>query len=501
MSVLFADNMPSEGHAARSLSGGALSIAARGVNAVVQIGSVLFLARLLSPEDYGLVSMVTAFTGFAPVLVDLGTRDALVQRNRISQGEVSALFWFTIGLGSTFALLTAACGPLIAHFYHEPRLTPIAFASALTFVACALTVQHSSLLRRALMFRELAIIEVVSNLVSAAGAIIAALMGFGYWALVVRPIATPLFYSVGVWLKCKWLPGKPTFTTGVKDSLKFGANITAYCVTDFAGRSGDRVAIGYRVGPTGLGQDQNALFVYDNLLDVLVFPLHGVAVAGLSKLRDNLSELRRSWARALSTVAFYAMPAFGLLAVTSQDVVVLLLGAKWKSAGILLSVLAFRGMPNSIERTLGWLHVSAGRTDRWMRWGLFATGIQFLALVCGLPFGPMGVAVAYVVSMFLLFVPAVAYAGRPFEIGARDVISIVGRQLTGALVAAGLGFFLRFTVFADSHALVRAFALTLIYLFTYLSIVIGVLRVRIPLQVLQTLIRGALPPRFAHLVG
>ena len=497
----FEENKPGKDHGTRSLHGGAVSIAARGINAVVQIGSVLFLARLLSPEDYGLVSMVMAFTGFAPVLVDLGTRDALVQTARISEGEVSALFWFTIALGSTFALLTAACGPLIAHFYGEPRLTPIVLASSLTFVTCAFTVQHSALMRRALMFRELAVIEVVTNLLSAAGAIAAALLGFGYWALVVRPIATPLFFSAGVWLKCRWLPGKPTFTAGVRESLRFGFNITAYCITDFAGRSSDRVAIGYRIGPRGLGQYQNALFVYDNLLDVLVFPLHGVAVAGLSKLRDNLTELRNSWSKALSTVAFYAMPAFGLLAVTSRDVVVILLGAKWASAGMLLSVLAFRGIPNCVERTLGWLHVSAGRSDRWMRWGVFATCAQFVALLCGLPFGPMGVAFAYVVSMFVLFVPAVAYAGRPFDIGPADVISIVGRQLTGALAAAGIGFLLRVILLRGTPPLLRAVVLSAVYLAAYLTIVIGILRVRAPLRVMLVLIRSSLPPRVAGLLA
>jgi PST family polysaccharide transporter len=105
------------------------------------------------------------------------------------------------------------------------------------------------------------------------------------------------------------------------------------------------------------------MFIYDNLLDVLVFPLHQVAIASLSKLQGDLVALRRSWAKALSTVAFYAMPAFGLLSVTSRDLVVTLLGPKWANAGVILSILALRGIPHSVERTLGWLHVAAGRTD------------------------------------------------------------------------------------------------------------------------------------------
>lgn len=493
----FAENKPLEDHSGKSLRAGVVSVAGRALNALIQIGSVLFLARLLSPEDYGLVSMVTALTGFAPFLVDLGTRDAIVQRSRITRSEVSALFWLTLAIGVSFAVIAASSGPLIARFYGEPRLRTIALVSSLTFIACSLSVQHYALMRRALMFRQLATIELAASVISASGAITMAYLGAGYWALVIRPVASLFLCAFGVWATCRWWPGKPEITDGVRESLKFGVNITGFTLTDFASRSADRVSIGFRTGPAGLGQYQNAMFVYDNLLDVLVYPLHGVAVSSLSKLRDDLGQLRRSWGQAVTTVAFYAMPAFGLLAVTSQDLIVLLLGAKWASAGLLLSVLAFRGIPHCVERTLGWLHVAAGRTDRWARWGLFAACVQFCALLCGLPFGPIGVATAYALAMFALFVPAIAYAGRPLGIGAADVIRVVWRQLLGALTAAAIGFILRSTVLVNTPPAARTAILGITYLAVYVAIVIGVLRLLSPIRTMQTLLRGQAAARFA----
>jgi polysaccharide transporter, PST family len=493
----FAENKPLDDHTGKSLRAGAVSVAGRALNALIQIGSVLFLARLLSPVDYGLVSMVTALTGFAPFLVDLGTRDAIVQRSRITRSEVSALFWITLAIGVTFAVLAASSGPMIARFYGEPRLRTIVPVSALTFIACSLSVQHYALMRRALMFRQLAIIELTANILSASGAITMAWFGAGYWALVIRPVASLFLTAFGTWIACRWWPGKPEITQGVRESLKFGVNITGYTLTDFASRSADRVSIGYRTGPFGLGQYQNAMFVYDNLLDVLVFPLHGVAVSSLSKLRNDLVQLRRSWGQAVTTVAFYAMPAFGLLAVTSQDVIVLLLGKKWASAGVLLSVLAFRGIPHCVERTLGWLHVAAGRTDRWARWGLFAASVQFCALLIGLPYGPKGVAIAYATAMFGLFVPALAYAGRPLGIGAGDVIRVVWRQLLGALTAAAVGFILRSTVLVNTPPVARTAIIGIAYLAVYVAIVIGVLRLLSPIRTMQTLLRGQLAVKLA----
>jgi PST family polysaccharide transporter len=495
--MYFEDNKAKAGHGRKSLRGGAITIIARAINAVIQIGSAFFLARLLSPEDYGLVAMVFAITGFAPILVDLGTRDAIVQRERITPDEVSALFWITLLVGCVLSLLVIGSGPLIAHIYHEPRLTVIALCSSVMIIASAMTCMHYALLRRAMMFRSIAIIEVGSNLLGAGIAIGTAFRGLGYWALVLRPIVTSCLLAAAVWFKCHWLPGRPTFTSGVKQMLKFGGNLIAFSVADFVGRNSDRVAIGYGLGASALGSYQNALLVYDNLLDVVVLPLHQVAIAGLSKLQDNLLELKRSWGKALSTVTFYAMPAFGILAVTSQDLVVLFLGAKWAIAGVLLSVLAMRGLPHSVERTLGWLHVAAGRTDRWMRWGVFGTCVQLVALVSGLPFGQMGVVSALTICMYGLFIPAIAYAGRPFGIGAGDVIRVVGRQLLGALFAAWIGFLARQALLPDTERFVRIILTACAYSVVYIILVAGVFKVRTPLVVGLSLIRDFVSHHFA----
>src|SRR5262249_49367744 len=154
----------------------------------------------------------------------------------------------------------------------------------------------------------------------------------------------------------------------------------------------------------------------------------------------DLEALKRSWAAALSLATFISAGLFAVLAVTGQDFVVLLLGEKWAPAGPLLSVFAVRGIAHSVERTLGWLHVAAGRSDRWMRWGLFSAVCQLIALAAGLPFGPIGVAISYTIATFGLFVPALAYAGQPVGIGAKDVLQAVGPQTAAALITVAFGF-------------------------------------------------------------
>jgi len=483
----FEENRSSPNLSRQSVHSGLVLVVARGVNAVIQIGSIIFLARLLAPSDFGLFAMVSALTGIAQPLLELGLSDATVQRSKITHGEMSALFWLTAGLGFLLTALVALASPLIAGFYHEPRLQMITIASSLYLALSALSLQHQALLRRSMMFHKIAVIEITANVFGTSGAVAMALAGSGYWALVFRPILTAFFTVVVVWLSCRWIPGIGSFSQGVKEMIRFGSHITGFTITDYVGRAADRVGLGYTTGANELGYYQSACVLYENPLGIFANPLHSVAVASLSKLRDNLEELRRSWSTALSSLTFFAMPAFVILAVTAPDLVVLLLGDKWVQAGTILSIVALRGPAHIVERTLGWLHVTAGRADRWMRWGLMSSLAQVIALLFGLPFGAIGIATSYTVFMYVMFVPAIVYAGRPLGIGLSHLTKVVGPQLAGALCAAITGFVLRFTWLAAIPWTVRIALLILACAISYLLVTVAVFRVTRPFMVASSL--------------
>ncbi len=487
----FEESKPSDDLHRRSLRGGAVSMIAQGGNVLLQIGSTIVLARILIPEDFGLVAMVAAMTGFASIFIDLGTRDAVAQRGHISEGEASALFWITFGVGLAFTIIIALCAPLFARFYGEPRLVSIAIVMSLTFVLPGLFFQQYALMRRALMFRKLAIIDLSGNLLATICSIALAYSGFDYWALVWKPVLAALFIGTGVWISCGWLPGRPTFTRTVKELLGFGLNVTGFTVTDYVARSVDRVALGYTVGPTQLGYYQNAFTVYDNALNTC--SLHNVATATLSKLRSDGETLKRAWSTAISSLAYFAAPAFAILAVVGHDLVVVLLGRKWEAAGAILSVLALRGPAHVVERTLGWLHVTAGRPERWRHWGVFNCAATVVALLCGLPFGAIGVAAAYAVLTTLLSVPAIVYAGKPLGIGIGDVLRAVGRQIGVALGIAAFGFAVRFSLLEHTAPLARLFILSGLCGGVYLAIMTLGFRMTKPLSVAASLVRRRTP--------
>jgi len=132
--VYFEDHRESKDLGRRALRGGFVSVAMQYGNGALQIVAAVILARLLVPEDFGLVAIVTVLTSFAPLLIDFGLGDATVQRSKITRGQVNSLFWLSSGIGLAVAVVVAACSPLIAWLYGEPRLEPIALCTAITFL-------------------------------------------------------------------------------------------------------------------------------------------------------------------------------------------------------------------------------------------------------------------------------------------------------------------------------------------------------------------------------
>jgi polysaccharide transporter, PST family len=485
--VYFSEASPSKDLSRKSLRGGASSMIGQGGNVAIQILSTIVLARILLPEDFGLVAMVLALTGFASIFIDLGTRDAITQRGHVSEGEASALFWITFAVALAFTVIIILCGGPLARFYGERRLQAVAISLSLTFLLPGLYFQQYALMRRALMFQKLALIDLGANLLSTVISIGLAWRGYGYWALVWKPVLAAAFTGLGVWGTCGWWPGRPDFTPGVRSMVGFGLNVTGFTVTDYVARSIDRVALGYTVGPRELGYYQNAFTVYDNCINVC--GLHNVATAALSKLREDEPALRRAWSTALATLTFFAAPAFAILAVIGQDLVVTLLGAKWLAAGSILVILALRGPAHVVERSLGWLHVVSGKPERWRHWGVLNCAVMVATLFIGLPFGVMGVAAAYAAVTYLLFIPAVAYSGKPLGVRARDVVAAVGPQVVAALGAAAASLAVGHLFLRGATPLPRMLILGALCGILYLAVITLVFRVTKPLELALSLVR------------
>jgi O-antigen/teichoic acid export membrane protein len=490
--VYFEDHRESRDLGRLALRGGAVSVAMQYGNGVLQLVAAIVLARLLAPEDFGLVAIVTVLTSFAPLLIDFGLGDATTQRSKITRSQVSSLFWLSTGIGLAIAVLVAACSPLIAWIYREPRLEDIALCTAIMFVLFGVSNQHLALLRRTMQFTRIAKIQILSTLIGVAIAIAMAICGYGYWAIVLRPIVSSFCVATGAWLVCGWLPGFPVFDDEVKSMVRFGLHVVGFSVLYSAARAVDRILLGLFYRPDAVGYYQNAITLYDYSIFAVLSQLHTVGSAALSKLQSNPAALRQRYEAALSALAFFVMPTAAILSVTAQDLTVILLGEKWRAAGLLLSIIGLRGIFQVVEGSQGWLHLSIGRADRWRNWGVVSVVAHFVAVLGGLPFGATGVAVAIVITSLLIAVPSISYAGRPIGIGAALVMRAVGQQLIGAIGTVAGGWWLQTTALTHCSTFARMFLSIGFCISIYLIIVVGLFRLTEPIKVAGTIVNDRL---------
>lgn len=419
----------------RAIQGGALTYITRLGNFVIQLVGTVLLARLLLPEDFGLISMVTSLNGILLQLRDIGLSDAVIQAKTLDQRQMSTLFWINVASNSAISLAIVFLSPLIAGFYHEPRLLAITIILSLSFIFYGMSDMHFALLKRNMHFWSITAAQIISNLVSNVVAILLAVRGFGYWALVLKYVVLVVCMVVVAWATCRWRPGLPSRKSGIRHLIFFGANSVGFLVANYFTRNLDKTLVGWKFGATTLGYYDKAFNLYQVPVSQLSMALHQVAVSTLSKLRSDPVEYRRYYLNAVGIIALLGMPICAYLASTSQELILLLLGPKWANTTELFFLLTISGGVHIIYSTQDWLHVSLGRADRWFRWGVFAFLVTVVGYAVGVLISPRAVAIAYTASIFVLTAPALSYAGKPIGLRFRDILASMWKYFVAAAIA------------------------------------------------------------------
>ncbi len=424
----------------RTVRGGAVTIVAQGCRFALHLGSVVVLARLLTPSDFGLIAMVTAVLNFVTVSSDLGLTMATIQKPDIDHNQVSTLFWINTGIGLLLSLLVAALAPAVAAFYREPRLTTITIALGGTIFLHGLVAQHGALLRRHLRFFAVSLVTVIGEAVAVAAAICAALLGAGYWSLVVLQVVPAVVMLVGIWIAVPWRPGLPRKGTGVRSMITFGGNLTGFNFVNYFANNTDNVLIGRFIGPAALGLYARAYNLMLMPVGQLIRPVTSVVTPSLSRLVGDPERYRRYYTRMDLLLAAVIMPAGGFIAAMGNELILFMLGPQWEAAGAMFRVfgIAMIALPPSYMN--GTLFVSQGRGRDMFRWSWISTGIIVTSIVLGLRWGAFGVAVSFTLATVAVQTPLQFwYVGRSGPVSQRDIWGTVWQPMA---VSVGLGGFL-----------------------------------------------------------
>jgi PST family polysaccharide transporter len=412
-----------------------MTILSGSIGLAIQMIATVVLARLLTPRDFGLVAMVTTFSLLLVNFGMNGITEAVVQHDRIDHGLASNLFWFTMGGSLLLAVGFAATGSLLAKFYGEARVAPIAAGMSATIVLNCGSVLHLALLKRAMRFSAMAKNDIVAKAVSVVVAILFGWAGWGYWALVLGACALPLSTAAGAWFLCRWIPGRPRHAPGTARMLRFAMHTYGRFSVNYFARNTDNLLVGWRFGAYPLGFYKKAYDLFALSATQLVSSTTVVAVSALSRVRGDRDQYLRYLLGAMGVMAFVGMGLAGDLTLAGRDLIRLLLGPGWEPAGRIFTFFAPGIGIMVLYGTHGWIHLSIGRADRWFLWGLVEWVVTTLLLLAGLHWGPQGIAAAWCASFWLLTAPAMWYAGKPIGLGAGPVFAAAWRYVLAALLA------------------------------------------------------------------
>jgi PST family polysaccharide transporter len=401
------------------------------------------LARLLSPQDYGLIGMTAVATNLLSMLKDMGLSLLTIQKPRLTDDESTTLFWLNAGFGVLGAIILACLGPVLSWFFGEPRLTAIAIATAAGLAVSGLGAQHEALLGRSLRFVTLGSIGVASTALSYGAGILLAWNGYRYWSLVGAQLALQTSQTLLMWMFSPWRPGRPRAGMNMRESLIFGRNVTAYSIINYVVKNADIVLLGRWWGTTSVGLYTRSSQLLSMTTVQLSEAIGAVTLPVMSRLAGSPERYRAAYQRMVETLSALTVPAAGLIAGTADWLVRIALGPGWGEAGRILAWLSLSSVVYPTLGTCGWVLVTQGRTGDLVRLAAITGPISIAGILAGLPWGGVGVAAAYSFTRVLLVAPVgIWIAGRqgpvPTSLFYRSMIPFLGAG--GASLATVLVF-------------------------------------------------------------
>ncbi len=406
------------------------------IKAILQVLAIVVLARLLTPDDFGIMAMVFPIIALATIFQQAGLGVATLQRQTISDQEQSTIFWLNLLIGTLTGALVVAISPLVADFYGEPRAQLLTAAAGALMVLGALSSQHLIRLNRTLAFKRLALIDIASLAIGTFLAIAFAYFTASYWAVFLLTFGTAASSCLMAWLLSDWRPGRTAPIRQVRDLLAFGVNVTASNFATYFGQNVDKILIGRVLGATPLGLYERAYKVV--LLPILFvhMPMFRVLVPMLSQSREDLERYRRLFITGFQVSLLLTWPGTLLLIFAASEIVVIVMGEPWLAAAPIFSWLAIATLGQLATGPLSIIFISQNRSRDALISSIASSVFLSLAFVVGLKWGVVGVAASFAIAE-LVRTPAILwYATRVGPVSLRDMGKALAPFLLLTLLAA-----------------------------------------------------------------
>lgn len=448
-------------------SGVRWNTAATVLKAVIYPVQMIVLARYLQPADFGLMAIIHVVIGLSLLVMDLGVSNVIIQRQDITERQLSSLFWLNLLSGIFIAVILYASSPGLANLYNNVKLQQLLHLTAGLFLIVPLGLQFSALMQKQLRFKAVSVIDGLSVLSNLTISIYLAAEGYGVYSLMAGTIsqyivATLLYVLLGIKLS------RPKFSfswVDIKPFVSFGYFQTASGLLSYLNFQLDVIMIGKLFSPELLGLYSISKNIAIKPLELINPAVIRVSYPVLSKYQMDPKKHRDIYLNLVNNLSSITFPVYIIFYLMSEPIITLLLGEKWMAAVPLLRIMAVYSMARSAWQPSGPLLLSRGRADLQFYWSLFLLAVIFAAVSIGSNWGIIGSALCIMSFQVLALFPNFSFWIKAVAtIGFKEY----GRSLSlPFLLAAASGIIAKGVVYSFPSNVVSVTIFTTIFTAVY----------------------------------
>lgn len=408
--------------------------------------SGIVLARLLSPEDFGLIGMLSIFMLLSSTFIDGGFGSALIQKKRPTQDDYSTVFYWNLGLSIFLYIILFLSAPYIAQFYHTPLLSKVLRIQGVILILNALQTVQRNQLNKQFRFKKIAIVLTITSIVSLIITIWMAYDGWGVWSLVVNNIISALLPTVVYWATNKWYPKLVFSIKSFKELFSFGSymlmlNLVTTVVNNIQG-----LLIGRLYNPALMGYyskaqstEMLASSTISQVVSQVTYPLY-------AELQDNINYLINAVKKITASIAFITFPLMFLLILLAKPLFIILYSEKWNESIPYFQMLCLAGLAICLQSVNAQTIAAIGKGKAMFNWGNFKQLVGVTFVVVGLFVGGIkGMLVGMILKSWLIyFVNAYLvskYVGYKLWTQLKDLSPIMGTSIASFVLAYLCGRF------------------------------------------------------------
>lgn len=411
----------------------------------IQFVVMIFMARMLTPDDYGLVGMLAVFIAISQSFIDSGFSQALIRKQDRTEVDNSTVFYFNIVLGLLFYCLLFVSAPLIAKFYKEPLLVDLTRVLGLSVLINSFVIVQRALLTVHIDFKTQAKAALVASVVSGAVGLYMAATGFGVWALVAQQLVNLGLNAIMLWILSKWRPQLVYSWTSFRELFSFGSKLLASGLLDTLYKNIYQIVIGKLFSASSLGYYSRASHFAEFPSSNLTGIMQRVTYPVLCSIQDDDERLATVYRRFLKLSAFIIFPMMVGLAAVAKPLISVLLGEKWLFVATLLFIICFSMMWHPIHAiNLNLLQVK-GRSDLFLRLEIIKKIIGVSVLCITVPKGLVAMCVGSIFTSLICLVINTYYTGQLIKVGfvrqMMDLFPILTLSLMMGVVVYSVSYF------------------------------------------------------------